>query len=232
MTRQVIHYLSYFHSILSQQLSDSLTHTRSLFFSFFVFSSFFYFFIFFISLKSITTHYHPPSTSRPQIRFKLLFKFYSSSFFFPHFFSNAVNFILAAPSQISSLSLSQDKFLMVFLYILFQSKLKALIFYTYHPIEVFLLFYFHHKFSPILLQGKSKKFVLFYSSFSSNSFSNSSSDSRTGLTVPVPGFPIELASFHYFQVFKLFSVFNDNWTGLVSGSRLNWLNQLVRFLKP
>ena len=34
---------------------------------------------------------------------------------------------------------------MVFLYILFQSKLKAQISYTYHPVEVFILFYFHHK---------------------------------------------------------------------------------------
>ena len=140
-------FIAYFHSNCQTHL---LTHVHSSFL-FLFFLLFFYFFIFFISLKSITTHYHPPSTSRPQIRFKLLFKFYSSSVFFPHFFGNAVNFILAAPSQISSLSLSQDKFLMVFLYILFQSKLKALIFYTYHPIEVFLLFYFHHKFSPILL---------------------------------------------------------------------------------
>ena len=125
-------------------LIDSRTFTLFLFFSFF------FFFVFF-PLKSITTHYHLPWTSRSQIRFKLLFKFYSSSVFFPHFFCNAVDFVSATPSQISIVSLSQDKFLMVFLYILFQSKLKAQISYTYHPVEVFLLFYFHHKLSPILL---------------------------------------------------------------------------------
>ena len=142
MTRQVIHDLSYF---LSNCHTHWLTHVHS----FFIFY-FFFFFVFF-PLKSITTHYHLPWTSRSQIRFELLFKFYSSSVFFPHFFCNAVDFVSATPSQISIVSLSQDKFLMVFLYILFQSKLKAQIFYTHHPVEVFLLFYFHHKLSPILL---------------------------------------------------------------------------------
>ena len=135
---QVIHYLSSHTFIPIVTLIDSRMFTLV------------FFFVFCFSLKSTTTHYHLPL--RPQIRFKLLFKFYSV--FFPHFFGNAIYIVLATPSQISSLSLSQDKFLIVFHEILFQSKLKAQIFYTCHPIEVFLLFYFHPqmwKFSPILL---------------------------------------------------------------------------------
>ena len=190
MTRQVIHYLL----LLSQHTFIAIvTLTESHTFN-----------LFFFSPKSITTHYNLPSTSRPQIIFKLLFKFYSSSVFFPNYFSNAVNVVSTAPSQISSLSLSQEKFLTIFLYILFQSKLKAQISYSYHPIEVFLLFYFHHKFSPILLQCKSKKFVLFYSSFSSYF----SLDSRTGLTVAVSGF---FGGFQFFFYLWILMITEPNW---------------------
>ena len=129
MARQVINYLS------SHAFTAIITLTDSHGYSCFLFSSFF------SLLKSTTTHYYLPS--KPQIRFKLFFKFYSSLVFFPHFFGNAVDIVSATPSQISSLSLSQDKFLIVVLEILFQSKLKAQISYTCHPIEVFLLFYFH-----------------------------------------------------------------------------------------
>ena len=43
--------------------------------------------------------------------------------------------------------------------------------------------------------------------------------------MPILGFLIEPANFHYFSIFKLFSIFNDNRTELVSDSQLN---QLVR----
>ena len=53
------------------------------------------------------------------------------------------------------------------------------------------------------------------------------SRSLTGSTLPVLDFSIEQAGLHYLLVFKLFSVFCHNWTGLKTGSQLNQLDQPV-----